>query len=792
MTAYERDRARGALLGLAAGDALGAPVENWTPEEIARRYGRVGGFVANEPAGTDDTEFTIFSGLLLARYGTALTTADVEVAWRRDILPHADGPLRGAGFSERGTVDNLRRGRHAPATAWHRHAWSDGLAMRAAPYGVYAPGDPGEAARLVATDGAVSHAGEGIVAAQAIAAAVATAMVTDATVPVPAGAPGPGARAVAGPGHPGDAPGGARADGDAAARAVVAAAVAAVPADSWTARTLRRVAEAAVRGPEAIREAAVVPDYPWTDLAPEAVALAVGAFLYAGGDVTESVLTAVNMGRDADTTAALAGALSGALHGAAAIPETWKAAIGPATGRCLPSVAGHHVTGIADLLTASPGHPTEPPEPAAEVPGPEPAAAGSGAPAGVSVSRAPHGRAAADSGGQKPDEDPAPGGEARASGVLPESGEGGGAAARPLRVRVGGAGEYARRVESVVAGLAIGDAVGWPAGRHRAAVLPAWTRRLGREVDAFGDAHGVSTAGVPFALNVPPGALGLGASDDAEWVAFAALGVLDGDPARPGDALRAAWARLADNPPDGLRARISVRAALGNLERGLAPPASGHDNPHFFDDAAAVRAVVPGVLCPGDPASAAALAGEDAHVTNDGDGVTGARAMAAAVALAVAGAGVDAAVAAALAELPPDTEIGHNARTAVDLAARARGTGPGAAFALVPELSARLVDHVYAYAVAAAETVPVALALTVAADGAFTAAVPAAACLARLADSAPALTGALTAALGHTPPDPWRETTRHLAGCALPPLAGTDLADLARRLATRAGGQGER
>ena len=54
-----RDRARGALLGLAAGDALGAPVENWTPEEIARRYGRVTGFVADEPAGTDDTEFTL-------------------------------------------------------------------------------------------------------------------------------------------------------------------------------------------------------------------------------------------------------------------------------------------------------------------------------------------------------------------------------------------------------------------------------------------------------------------------------------------------------------------------------------------------------------------------------------------------------------------------------------------------------------------------------------------------------------------------------------------------------------
>ncbi|CAL9291333.1 hypothetical protein SUDANB91_01854 [Streptomyces sp. SudanB91_2054] len=309
-----RERARGALLGLAVGDALGAPAENMKPSEIRARWGRITGYVAAEPAGTDDTEYAIFSGLLLARYGSALTAAHVEAAWHEWIADREEGPFRGAGFSERGTLENLRRGLAAPISAQHRHAWSDGLAMRAAPHGVFAAGRPAEAARLVAIDGSVSHDGEGIHGGQAVAAGVAAAM---------AGAP---------------------------TDAVVASALAVVPEDSWTARCLRRAMTAAHLGERAVRSAVVIGGYPWTDLAPEAVALAFGAYAAADGDFTEAVLTAVNMGRDADTTAAVAGALAGAARGAAAIPAEWASAIGPARGSCLPSMAGHHVLDVADLL----------------------------------------------------------------------------------------------------------------------------------------------------------------------------------------------------------------------------------------------------------------------------------------------------------------------------------------------------------------------------------------------------------------------------------------------------------
>ncbi|MGR8011142.1 ADP-ribosylglycohydrolase family protein [Streptomyces hypolithicus] len=357
-----------------------------------------------------------------------------------------------------------------------------------------------------------------------------------------------------------------------------------------------------------------------------------------------------------------------------------------------------------------------------------------------------------------------------------------------------GAGPGIRRIEGLLLGLAAGDAAGWPAARHRAARMPDWTRRLTRELDTFAEQNATTTLPVPIALNQPPEPLRLGPSDDAEWAAFTAVTILAAAPGRLRAEIDRAWTALAaevaaaaDRAPEvesavlPLRARISVRAGLGNLAAGLRPPATGHDNPHYFDDAACIRAAVLATAQPGDPAAAAELAEFDARYTQDGDGVHGARAMAAAVAAALGGATVDDAVDAALAQLPRATEIGRNAAHAVLLAREATTTS---AFALVPTLEHQIVDHVYSYGIAAAETLPVALALATAARGRVTEAVPAAACLSRVADSAPALAGALTGALGggDALPPGWRDACRTLVGCALPRLAGTDLVDLAARL----------
>jgi ADP-ribosylglycohydrolase len=215
--------------------------------------------------------------------------------------------------------------------------------MRAAPYGIFAAGDPDEAARLAEADGRVSHTGEGILGGRAVAAAVAVAMT---------GAP------------PGE---------------VAAAALRAVPEDSWTARNLRAALDVAARTPRpllgralhdslgralhdslgralhdslgrALHDTVVVKHYPWTDLAPEAVALAFAAYVAGGGEVEASVVTAANLGRDADTTAAVAGALAGAGRGEAAVPARWAERIGPVAGRCLPVVAGRDIRDVADEI----------------------------------------------------------------------------------------------------------------------------------------------------------------------------------------------------------------------------------------------------------------------------------------------------------------------------------------------------------------------------------------------------------------------------------------------------------
>ncbi|MER5999858.1 ADP-ribosylglycohydrolase family protein [Nonomuraea angiospora] len=316
------------------------------------------------------------------------------------------------------------------------------------------------------------------------------------------------------------------------------------------------------------------------------------------------------------------------------------------------------------------------------------------------------------------------------------------------------------RIRGAFAGLAVGDAAGWPAARHRAALHAPWSRRLHRELDAFAEEHEVTTLPVPFALNQPTAPLAVGPSDDAEWLAWTALTI---------DRPRAEAFRELRR--DGVRGRISVATALDNLAKGVEPPASGHDNPHHFDDAAAVRAVAFGVLGR-DPT-------QDAQVTNAYDGVLGALAMAAAVAEAVRSGSVAGAVEAALAVLPEDTAIGHNARAALAVTRKA-----GDPFAAVPALDAALLDHVYSYGVGAAQTVPVALALAEAAGGELTRAVPAAACLAALADSAPALTGALAGACRglEAIPEGWIASARTLAGCCLPELAGRDLIQLSTEL----------
>ncbi|BCB77997.1 hypothetical protein GCM10022251_36990 [Phytohabitans flavus] len=315
-----RDRVHGAVLGQAIGDALGAPTEGMTREAIRAAHGRVTGFLSDDPAGTDDTEYAALTARILLTYGPALTIDDVSNEWER-VLVHQNGGFNRGGFSEMEGIHNLARGLRAPDTGSDNHEmWSDGSAMRVAPIGAYFAGDPAEAARIAGIDAQVSHARDGIYCGQAVAAAVAAAATTDDW------------------------------------RVVVDAGVAAIPADSWSARMVNR-AVAIATGPgtaeerlDELERRISIFHYPWSDVAPEATALAFGVFATAEGEYVDSVLGGVNIGRDADTIAAMAGAMAGALRGASAIPAEWSSRIVALRGTCIHNTAGVRLSALADEI----------------------------------------------------------------------------------------------------------------------------------------------------------------------------------------------------------------------------------------------------------------------------------------------------------------------------------------------------------------------------------------------------------------------------------------------------------
>jgi len=209
-----------------------------------------------------------------------------------------------------------------PQSGQHLHSWSDGLAMRVAPYGIVAAGDPQLAAQLAEIDGSVSHSGEGIYSGRAVAAAVAVAM------------------------------------SGASLQDIIAAARAVIPADSWTARAIAKGVEIGERSEEVwsalqpLYEKIVCSYYHWADVAPEATGLAFGILTAAKGKFAEAVLGGVNIGRDADTIAAICGAIAGASDGEKEIPRQWSTRIAAAKGNCIKTVKDMNIPEVAEKLAA--------------------------------------------------------------------------------------------------------------------------------------------------------------------------------------------------------------------------------------------------------------------------------------------------------------------------------------------------------------------------------------------------------------------------------------------------------
>lgn len=176
------DRAHGALLGLALGDALGMPTQSLSRSTIRERYNRITGLVdatpeqpiaPSMPAGsiTDDTEQALILAHLLIDGGghiDPLALADALMDWERSMISR--GSLDLLGPSTRLALHNLQDGMSPDVTG--NTGTTNGAAMRIAPVGIaYRPGEALEDA--VVESGRVTHnTGLGIAGASAVATAV--------------------------------------------------------------------------------------------------------------------------------------------------------------------------------------------------------------------------------------------------------------------------------------------------------------------------------------------------------------------------------------------------------------------------------------------------------------------------------------------------------------------------------------------------------------------------------------------------------------------------------------------
>ncbi len=321
------DRARGALYGLAIGDALGMPTQSLPREEIASRWGPLlTGFepappghpvAAGLPAGavTDDTEQAVLlAGLLLKGPVEPRELADALVAWEREMAGR--GSLDLLGPSTRRAVQAVLAG--VPPEEAGAAGDTNGAAMRVAPVGVATPADdlPALVDEVQAASRVTHNTSVALAGAAAVAAAV-SAGVDGASVATATNVGIAAARLAARRGR-------WVAGADVAARIRWAAALVAGLEPAGAAEVIYTLVGTSLATQESVPAAfavlSAVPDDPW-----------------------RACLLAASLGGDCDTIAAMAGAIGGACHGLAAFPAHAVATI---------DAHGFALSALADSLWA--------------------------------------------------------------------------------------------------------------------------------------------------------------------------------------------------------------------------------------------------------------------------------------------------------------------------------------------------------------------------------------------------------------------------------------------------------
>lgn len=300
------DRAMGALIGGALGDALGMPTQLLSPARIAELYGHVEDFVApvaDHPVSkglaagtiTDDTEQALLLGRILIVSGDRFDHArwvNALLDWERDVKARGSYDLLGP--STKRAIDAINDG--VPAEEAGSGGDTNGAAMRIAPVGIMMPPEPLDAlvAKVAETCRATHNTSIAIASAAAVAAAVSCGI--------------------------------AGGDWRAASDRAIAAAKRGAALGHWVTGgdIAARIdwARGLVRGKTVPDGTRLIVDLVGTGVASqESVPAAFAVLEIAGGDPWQAAIISANLGGDTDTIGAIAAGMAGACAGFSRLPQ---------------------------------------------------------------------------------------------------------------------------------------------------------------------------------------------------------------------------------------------------------------------------------------------------------------------------------------------------------------------------------------------------------------------------------------------------------------------------------------
>jgi ADP-ribosyl-[dinitrogen reductase] hydrolase len=279
-----RDRFRGALLGLAAGEALGAPAEFLSAEQVVERYGVITEMIGGGCHEVEPGETTDATEMMLDLADSLAENADYDP---QDVMERYrawfESSPRDVSLTVRTVMLSYRAG--TPWDLASRRAFEilgqpvagNGSIMRCAPIALRYAHDADQRREVSQRESMLTHfdrlAGWACVAFNDLLVAAMHGQLRE-EIPLLAGR---------------------LADEDS--------------------RVSAALFDALLAEPEEIECSAFVLD-------------SLKAALWAtvrSGSLEEALCLIVNMGNDADTVGAITGALAGALHGEAGVPERWRA-----------------------------------------------------------------------------------------------------------------------------------------------------------------------------------------------------------------------------------------------------------------------------------------------------------------------------------------------------------------------------------------------------------------------------------------------------------------------------------